>query len=83
MSKKLRYVPERSSGTSLIHWVRNHNVGSNPTLPTKIWLLRPMEQDVALLKRRYWFESSRGYNECVNADKLKQHQPNDWVDNGN
>jgi hypothetical protein len=22
-------------------------------------------------------------NECVNADKLKQHQPNDWVDNGN
>ena len=34
MLLKQRQVPERSSGTSLIHQVRNHNVGSNPTLPT-------------------------------------------------
>ena len=26
------------SGTSLIHWIRKYDVGSNPTLPTKIVL---------------------------------------------
>ena len=36
MLLKQRQVPERSSGTSLIHQVRNHDVGSNPTLPTKM-----------------------------------------------
>ena len=60
MLLKQRQVPERSSGTSLIHQVRNHDVGSNPTLPTK-WFPRPTGQDIALLKREYGFESRGDY----------------------